>query len=464
MCTKWVRFMYEINTDSRSTVSKIWSEVLQRIQNQLDVNAYNTFFLPLIPKEIKNGRLYLEAPTRFVKEVISSKKFSDIINDCLHELTNTNFIIEVKEKNESFENDESSNSYHRVEKLASNLNASFTFDNFVIGNCNRECYEASMAVAIDPGKFYNPLFIYGRAGIGKTHLLHSIGNYCKLNQNRTMNIYYTTANDFIDEFMRSNQNKDIDSMKAKFRSIDMLLLDDVQFLAGKDKTGEVFFQIFNSLFNEKKQIVLTSDRNPNDLRGLESRLVSRFASGLTVGMNAPEYDTAKAILKRKIDAKNFDSKNIDDDVLTFIAQNYSTDVRQLEGALTRLFFYVTTINKSNVITLPIAMEALKNITPPKKKGDGLTVLEIKKTVCDYYNITLQQLTGSSRVSSITTPRFISIYLCRTMLGITFEDIGKEFGNRDHTTIMNACMKIEKLYKEDQSYKLVIDKIQQLLTK
>ena len=449
--------MYQIKAD---TITKIWDEILLKMRQKIDINAFNTFFSPLVPKDFKNGKLLIESPTRFVKEVINSK-FSSEINDLLKEITNTNFEIEVKEKSEI--DNEKNNQIHDV-KLSSNLNTNFSFDNFVVGPCNRECYEASMAVALEPGKFYNPLFIYGRAGIGKTHLLHAIGNYCKANQNRTMNIYYTTANDFIDEFMRSTQNKDIDSMKAKFKSIDMLLLDDVQFLAGKDKTGEVFFQIFNNLFNEKKQIVLTSDRNPNDLRGLEVRLVSRFASGLIVGMNAPEYDTAKAILKRKIDAKNFDLENIDDDVLTFVAQNYSTDVRQLEGALTRLIFYVTIINRAERITLPIAMEALKNITPPKKGNSSLTAEEIKKVVCDYYNISNQQLVGSSRVASLTTPRFIAIYLCRTMLNMTFEEIGFEFGNRDHSTVMNACIKIEKCINEDQSYKLVINKIQQLLTK
>ncbi len=451
--------MYQIENE---TVSKIWDSVLNKMKIELDVNAYSTFFLPLIPKEFKNGKLIVEAPSRFVKEVITSAMFISKINDCLKDITNTNFEIEVKEKSE-IERDQIITENRNI-KLTSNLNPTFSFNNFVVGPCNRECYEASMAVALNPGKFYNPLFIYGRAGIGKTHLLHAIGNYCKMNQNHTMNIYYTTANDFIDEFMRSTQNKDIDSMKSKFRSIDMLLLDDVQFLAGKDKTGEVFFQIFNNLFNEKKQIVLTSDRNPNDLRGLEVRLVSRFASGLIVGMNAPEYDTAKNILKRKIDAKNFDLKNIEDDVLTFIAQNYSTDVRQLEGALTRLIFYVTTINRCEVITLPIAMEALKNITPPKKDNLLLNAEEIKKVVCDYYNINIQQLVGSSRIATLTTPRFIAIYLCRTMLNMTFEDIGFEFGNRDHSTIMNACIKIEKLLNEDQAYKLVINKIQQMLTK
>lgn len=451
--------MYDIKID---TVKKIWDGILEKMEQQLDVNAFNTFFLPIVAKEIKENKLIVEAPTRFVKEVVSSEMFLSKINICLKELTNTNLELEVKEKSE-FEKVVVIENTSPKDKVSSNLNSNFVFSNFVVGPCNRECYEASMAVSIDPGKFYNPLFIYGRAGIGKTHLLHAIGNYCKSTQNRTMNIYYTTANDFIDEFMRSTQNKDIDSMKAKFKSIDMLLLDDVQFLASKEKTGEVFFQIFNNLFNEKKQIVLTSDRNPNDLRGLEARLVSRFASGLTVGMNAPEYDTAKAILKRKIDAKNFDLSNIDDEVLTFIAQNYSTDVRQLEGALTRLFFYVTTINKSEVINLPLAMEALKNITPPKRSNSSIAVEDIKKVVCDYYGLTLQQLTGSSRMSAITTPRFIAIYLCRSMLNMTFEDIGVEF-NRDHSSIMNACIKIDKLLNEDQSYKLVVNKLQQMLTK
>ena len=446
---------------NEDTLNKVWENVLSMIKTNLDENAFSTFFVPLIPKQFSDGKLIVEAPSRFVKEVISSAQFSNKINECLKKITNTDFEIEVKETSEFV------NIQPQVKediKLNSNLNTNFTFDNFVVGPCNRECYEASMAAALNPGNFYNPLFIYGRAGIGKTHLLHAIGNYCTMNHNRTLNIYYTTANDFIDEFMRSTQNKDVESMKAKFRSIDILLLDDVQFLAGKDKTGEVFFQIFNNLFNEKKQIVLTSDRNPNDLRGLESRLVSRFASGLTVGMNAPEYETAKAILKRKIGARNFEINRIEDDVLDFIAQNYSTDVRQLEGALTRLFFYVTTINKSDNITLDIAMEALKNITPPKKGNGALTVGEIKKTVCDYYNISESQLIGSSRVATLKIPRFVAIYLCRSMLNMTFEDIGFEFGNRDHSTIMNACMKMENLINEQKSYKLVINKFQQMLTK
>ena len=201
----------------------------------------------------------------------------------------------------------------------------------------------------------------------------------------------------------------------------------------------------------------------NDLRGLESRLVSRFASGLTVGMDAPEYETAYAILKRKIEAKNLGIKNIDDDVLHYLASNFSSDVRQLEGSLTRLFFYATTINKSDRIDMDLALEAFKSITPPKGNISSLTADQVKKAVAEYYSLTTSQLISKSRTNVLTIPRHIAIYLCRTLLNMTFEDIGSAFGNRDHTTVMNACLKIEKLYTENENYKLAINKIKKLLT-
>lgn len=445
-------------------IQKIWNEILNRAKEKYDANAFATFFLPVNPLYVDDQKFVVEAPSRFVKEVLLGQ-FGQTINDYLKIITETDFYLEVKEAAEQNESKILTKPNENLINFHSNLNPQFLFDNFVVGPSNQECYQASLAAALDPGKFYNPLFIYGKSGIGKTHLLHAIGNYCKVNHNKTMNIYYTTANDFIDEFMKSNANKDVESMKNKFKSIDMLLLDDVQFLAGKDKTGEVFFHIFNSLFNEKKQIVLTSDRNPNDLRGLETRLVSRFSSGLIVGMNAPEHETAKAILKRKIDAKNFDINNIDDDALTYIAQNFSTDVRQLEGALTRLFFFAAMDNKNDRITLTTVLEAFKNSMPHKINTANLTIKDVKKTICDYYNITNEQLVGNSRVSNLTTPRFIAIYLCRKLIpGITYEEIGEEFGNRDHSTIINACIKIEAKINEDQAYKLIIDKFQQMLTK
>ena len=443
-----------------STITKIWNEILNKAQQKYDANAFTTFFLPVVPLYVEDQQFVIEAPSRFVKEVLLGQ-FGQTINDYLKEITETDFYLVVKEASEKSTLNPNTESV--ISTLNSNLNPQFLFENFVVGPCNRECYQASLAAAMEPGKFYNPLFIYGKSGIGKTHLLHAIGNYCKEYHHKSMNIYYITANDFVDEFMRSNQNKDIDSLKTKFRSIDVLLLDDVQFLAGKDKTGEVFFHIFNNLFNEKKQIVLTSDRYPNDLRGLESRLVSRFASGLTVGMDAPEYETAYAILKRKIEAKNLDINNIDDEVLHYLASNFSSDVRQLEGSLTRLFFYATTFNSGDRIDINLAMDAFKSITPPKGNLSSLTALQIKNVVAEYYSITVAQLDSKSRTNVLTIPRHIAIYLCRTLLNMTFEDIGNEFGNRDHTTIMNACLKIEQLYKNDETYKLTINKIKKLLT-
>lgn len=451
-----------MGNDDKQTIKKIWDEILLEMKHNYDSNIYNTFFLPTTPVKVEDQFFIVETQSRFVKDVLNNK-FTHEINDLLKQLTQTDFVFVAKEASDEIPSNSNSEKKEERISIKSNLNPLFTFDNFVVGPSNRECYEASLAAAIDPGKFYNPLFIYGKSGIGKTHLLHAIGNYCRATGNKTMNIYYTTANDFVDEFMRSTQNKNIDSLKDKFRSIDVLLLDDVQFLAGKDKTGEVFFQIFNNLFNEKKQIVLTSDRNPNDLRGLESRLVSRFASGLTVGMNAPEHETAYAILKRKIEVKNMSFKNIDDDVLNFIASNFSTDVRQLEGALTRLFFYSTTINKSDKIDIDLAMDAFKDMTPAQGNKTKLSAEQIKNVVSEYYNLTVSQLTSKSRTNALTIPRHIAIYLCRNLLDLTLEEIGSEFGNRDHTTIMNACLKIETLCKNDNSYKLAINKIKKILT-
>lgn len=442
-------------------IQKIWNEILNRAKEKYDANAFATFFLPVNPLYVDDQKFVVEAPSRFVKEVLLGQ-FGQTINDYLKIITETDFYLEVKEAAEQNESKILTKPNENLINFHSNLNPQFLFDNFVVGPSNQECYQASLAAALDPGKFYNPLFIYGKSGIGKTHLLHAIGNYCKVNHNKTMNIYYTTANDFVDEFMKSNQNKDVESLKAKFRSIDVLLIDDVQFLAGKDKTGEVFFHIFNNLFNEKKQIVLTSDRYPNELRGLEARLVSRFSSGLIVGMDAPEYETAYAILKRKIEAKNLDINNIDDDVLHYLANNFSSDVRQLEGALTRLYFYATTINKSDRIDINLTLEAFKSIKP-KTGNAALTTDQIKKVVAEYYSLTTSQLVSKSRTNVLTIPRHIAIYLCRSLLNMTFEDVGKEFGNRDHTTIMNACLKIENLYNEDQAYKLAINKIKKLLT-
>ena len=452
-----------MSENTNPTMTKIWDEVLAMVKEKYDSKIYHTFFLPTKPLYVDDQYFVVETQTRFAKEILNIK-FAHQINEFLKTITQTDFVLVVKEADEQKELNTKQVEKSKEEKiLKSNLNPLFTFDNFVVGPSNRECYEASLAASIEPGKFYNPLFIYGKSGIGKTHLLHAIGNYCRTNGNKVINIYYTTANDFVDEFMRSNQNKDIDTLKEKFKSIDVLLLDDVQFLAGKDKTGEVFFHIFNNLFNEKKQIVLTSDRNPNDLRGLEARLVSRFASGLTVGMNAPEHETAYQILKRKIEVKNLGFKDIDDDVLNYIASNFSSDVRQLEGALTRLFFYSTTINKSEKVDINVALEAFKDMTPAQGNKTKLSAEQIKNVVAEYYNLTVSQLVSKSRTNSLTIPRHIAIYLCRNMLDLTLDQIGYEFGNRDHTTVMNECLKIENLYREDSSYKLAINKIKKILT-
>jgi chromosomal replication initiator protein len=346
-------------------------------------------------------------------------------------------------------------------KFFSNLNPRYSFDNFVSGFCNLESYQASLATAMDPGGFYNPLFIYGKSGLGKTHLLHAIGNYIRIKKDASMKVLYLTADDFFEEYVKSIKDKETESLKDRFREVDVLLLDDVQFLSTKEKTKEIFFHIFNLLINAGKQIVITSDRPPSELRSLEDRLVSRFASGLTVEIKNLDYETALKILKKKIEIQDINGGKIDEKVLEYIAQNYLGDVRQLEGALNKLLFYAITYNRKEEIDLPMALETFKSFSAIKE-NNSINAEKIKMVVSEYYNISPNQLISKLRTSNLVVARHIAIYLCRTMLDISLQSIGQAFGGRDHSTIISACEKVENLLKTDQDYIIVIENLKKLI--
>lgn len=338
-----------------------------------------------------------------------------------------------------------------------------TFDNFVVGPSNKESHSAALGSAYRPGQFYTPLFIYGNSGLGKTHLLHAIGNYIKSN-NPNAHVLYISSSDFVRNVVNSLREGRIEEFKDEMYNLDVLLIDDIQFLAEKNKSHEVFFHIFNELVYNKKQIVITSDRLPTEISGLEDRLISRFASGLSVGVDTPEFETSLEILKLKITNRSVDPNIFDEEVLNHVALNYSKDVRTLEGALNRLLFYSIQFSSNDYIDMEIAMAALKTNGVSLASNQELETKTIKRIVADYYGLTQAQLVSKARTKAISNARHIAIYLSRKHLDIPYKEIGEDFGKRDHSTIISACDKIEKKLKTDQLLAKAIFEIEASLKK
>jgi len=448
-----------------SKLNLIWDEVLSSLKNKLqDNNIFNTFFQDSKLYDVKDDVAYISVKTKFAKELLESR-YLTIIEMALEEVVKNNYkcviTMETNNENKTVVNETRSN---EKDSFVSNLNNNYTFENFVVGPSNQEAQSAALTAALEPGKFYNPLFIYGKSGIGKTHLLHAIGNYIRFKSGQETKVYYISSADFLDDYVNAIRENTIAELKESFKQMDVLLIDDIQFLSGKDKTNEMFFHIFNHLINNRKQIVITSDRSPNELKGLEERLVSRFASGLSVCIQNPEYETSLEILKKKIETQTISSKVIKEDVLSYIALKYSKDIRQLEGALNRLVFYAESFKKqSKIIDLDIAQEALKGLVVSQNtNNNAMTIDKIKMAVADYYKISTSQLSASIRVSNISNARHIAMYLCRSLLDVPFIKIGDEFGGRDHSTVINACEKVEKLLKTDPNFRQAIEDIKILL--
>ena len=447
-----------------SKLSNIWEEVLLSLKSKLqDNNIFNTFFQDSKLYDVKDTTAYISVKTKFAKELLESR-YLTIIEMTLEEVCKENYncVITIENEKEIYSNKKENNTNKDV--FISNLNNNYTFENFVVGPSNQEAQSAALTAALEPGKFYNPLFIYGKSGIGKTHLLHAIGNYIRYKSGQETKVYYISSADFLDDYVNAIRENTINELKENFKQMDVLLIDDIQFLSGKDKTNEMFFHIFNHLINHRKQIVITSDRSPNELKGLEERLVSRFASGLSVCIQNPEYETSLEILKKKVENQNISSKVIKEDVLSYIALKYSKDIRQLEGALNRLVFYAESFKKqSKIIDLDLAQEALKGLVITQNQNtNALTIDKVKMAVADYYKISTSQLSASIRVSNISNARHIAMYLCRNLLDVPFIKIGEEFGGRDHSTVINACEKVEKLLKNDPNFKQAIEDIKILL--
>ena len=447
-------------------IDNIWNKFLSTIKTKLSSLSYDTWFSTSKLIELNEEHAVIIVPTIAHKKHLS-ESYIDIISDIFNSITGTNFNFEFVLENEynnkkitvkKEEEEELGVPYNSSEKA--NLNPDYVFENFIVGESNRFAQATALAVAENPGKMYNPLFIYGNSGLGKTHLMQAIGNYIVKNTNKR--VLYVTSDQFINDFLGLNKkDKDgtnfdyVDLFKDKYRNIDVLIIDDIQFLGNAPKTQNEFFHTFNTLYDDKKQIIISSDSSPDDLKHLEDRLRTRFNWGLKVNIFPPDNDLRREILRKKMANMDF-SRHISDDAIDYIANMCPSDVRSLEGALTRVCAY-STIFFQEEITLDLTIEALKGtITPMTNfKND---IQKIQRVVAEHYNVSVEDLKSKKRVATIAFPRQIAIYLSRQLTDESFPKIGIEFGGRDHSTVMHSCDKIEKERKENKQLDNIINEI------
>ena len=448
-----------------SEIAQLWARVLDRLQTKInDRHIFDSFFVDTYIHAIEADEIKVVVSSGLASNLLSTK-YIDVLALTVAEVTQTNFKLVFLQKGE-LEKNNKANEKKSSFFANSFVNRKYTFDNFVVGTSNREAHQAAVLIASNPGKLfnYNPLFIYSQSGLGKTHLLHAIGNYVRENA-PSLKVLYITTDDFVDEFIKYvSGEKDSDNMKDFFKAIDVLMVDDIQFLSEKVKTEEMFFHIFNHLVNAGKQIILTSDRHPSEIRGVESRLVTRFNSGLTMNITVPDLPTRVAILKKKIEANGLDITYFDEEVFHFFAERFSNNVRELEGALNRLVFYVINIKQTKHITMALAIESVQPLIGSGVTLSSLTENRVINTVADYYNLTSQQLTGRIRTNQIAMARHIAMYLIRTLLDVPFLKIGALFGGKDHSTVMNAVKKVEKSLKVDEAIATAVDQLEKRLKK
>ena len=413
-----------------------------KIEHQLSDVSFKTWLEPLTVHKVEGNTVTVVVPTGQIGINYIRNKYLLPLNVAVSEATGKEYDIALIEPKdippETVQAPVSSITINEnIEKA--NLNPRYTFDTFVVGSNNKMAHAASVAVAESPGEAYNPLFIYGGVGLGKTHLMHSIAHYV-LEKNSEAKVLYVTSELFTNELIesiRNGNNSTMTKFREKYRNIDVLLIDDIQFIIGKESTQEEFFHTFNTLHGAKKQIIISSDKPPKDMEILEDRLRSRFEWGLIVDISAPDFETRMAILKKK---EELDGYYIDDEVIEYIAQNVKSNIRELEGSLNKIMAYANLENKE--INLALAEKVLKDIISPNQKRT-ITPELIINTVAEHFDLTTADLIGNKRSSKIAYPRQIAMYLCRHMTDTTLKIIGDSLGGRDHTTIMSGIRRIEK---------------------
>lgn len=457
-------------TNSISEMARIWQQTLKLIDQKLNERQiFDSFFANTYINDIY-GDVVTVVVDSATAEKLLAVKYVELIKEALNDVTDRHYNLafkQLKEIKKTIVTPKPTVAAKSQDEdtlfKTSKINPDSTFDTFVEGDFNKEAYRAARMISQNPGKVYNPLFIYSNSGLGKTHLLHAIGNHIKNSILPGAKILYIDANDFVEEYIKFVKGeKESESIKDYFSTVDVLLFDDVQFLENKVKTEEMFFYIYQKMVNSNKQIVIASDRQPNELKGLEDRLITRFSQGLTIKINNPDQNTCVKILEQQIKNAGLESKNFDSTVLNFYAEKFSSNVRELEGSFNRLIFYTTQIKQIERVTLDVAIEAVQNITGIKNASAQLTEQKIINLVASYYNLSTSQLIGKTRTGQIALARHIGMYLIRINIDIPLTKIGQTFGGRDHTTVMNGISKVETMLKTNDGMKTVIDKLQKRL--
>lgn len=417
--------------------------------------TFATWINPLEIKSFNDNTIILIAPTAFHKETIEGK-YLDLITNTFNFITNKKCNVVIKLDNEVVEDIVPENNNVFVNNktiLNSGLNPKYTFDSFVVGNNNSFAQAAALGVAENPGSKWNPFLIFGGVGLGKTHLMHAIGNEV-LKNNPNASVLYISSEVFTNQLINALRDQSMEKFREKYRNIDVLLIDDIQFIAGKKTTQEEFFNTFNALYNDQKQIIISSDRPPHEIDLLEDRIKSRLAWGVTADIQNPDYETRLAILRKKI---QLESVIIDDEILSLIATKVDSNIRELEGIINKL------IAKASLTETPITIEmAQKAIDDIKGETKVISSAYIQEVVAKYYDISVDDLKGQKRSNDVVFPRQIAMYLCRNVAQMSMPQIGRDFGNRDHSTVMYACDKIEKEIKKNETTKLIVESVKNLL--
>ena len=444
----------------------IWKKCLEKIEQSILPDSYTTWFSPTYPRNLEDGLITIAVPNQFYRKCLI-ENYRELIENTLKTVADESILVDFcieSEKNSYTEQDkldlviteESKPNENKLglEVCSQTLSSKHTFSNFVVGSSNQFAHAAALAVANNPSIAYNPLFIYGAVGLGKTHLLHAIGNNIQKN-NPNSRVRYISAESFTVDLIESIKRDKMPFFRKRYRPLDVLLIDDIQFIAGKERTQEEFFYTFNALYESQKQVVISCDRYPKDIQNIEERIKSRFESGLVADINTPDLETKVAILYKKAELHK---KEIPQDVAIFIASNIKSNIRELEGFLLRVIAYSSFTHRK--IDLEITKEVLKDFTFDKKKN--FTIQNILKTVASYYDIKVSDIKSKRRTREISTTRQIAMYLCREHTKSSLPEIGKQFGGKDHTTVIFSHKKISNNVKENNDLKSSIQDILNLI--